>query len=66
MRRSLQWIGSGLALAGMAALGIFLFTGQASAKPRCNCPNIVQTPHGPCYLVSCSGFDCVYQCPFPG
>jgi len=35
---------------------------MAGGKPPCKqCKERV----GPCVLISCGDFDCVYQCPFP-
>lgn len=48
-------------LAGLAALALPT-DAQAKGKPPCKqCPARV----GPCVLVSCGDFDCVYQCPIP-
>ncbi len=48
-------------MAGVGALGI-LSEVRAGGKPPCKtCKERV----GPCVLISCGEFDCVYQCPFP-
>ena len=57
-----------LALILVLAVGLTaaLLPSPAMAKgkpkpPPCGCAPTV----GPCVLVECGTFDCVYQCPFP-
>ena len=64
MKRWLTWTGPVLGIGLVVAMGLFVAMSEpAEAAPPCNCPKLVQTPEGPCVLISCAGGNCQYQCP---